>query len=233
MNKKFEVKWEGELPAAPEAVWDALTKHSDGYLWKIEYEPRVGGAERGLTDGGGTVTVWDPPHHFVTLADNGENQLDYVFEPTATGTYVRYVHNGAIPEEHFVNGYESCIQHTDFYHHSLGQYARYFSGRKAVYVSAKANTNVSKVRQALGLPDDLAVGDKVTLTPEGMDPIDGIIDYTTDAFTGVRSADALYRVYGRDVWASPVGVAHHFFADNINENALQEAWSAWLEKAVA
>jgi hypothetical protein len=44
MAKEFEVRWEGELPAAPQQVWDAVTLHADGWLWKIEYEPWVGAA---------------------------------------------------------------------------------------------------------------------------------------------------------------------------------------------
>ena len=53
MTRTFEMRWEGELPAAPQEVWDAFTRHSAGWLWPIAYEPRVGGAERGLTSGGG------------------------------------------------------------------------------------------------------------------------------------------------------------------------------------
>ena len=55
------------------------------------------------------------------------------------------------------------------------------------------------------------------LTPAGIEPIDGVVDYATDAFLGVRSADALYRVYGRDAWGWPVGVAHHLFADGVDQ----------------
>jgi hypothetical protein len=98
MVKEWEVRWEGELPAAPQDVWDAITQHADGYLRKVEYEPRVGGAERGLTA----------------------------------------------------------------------------------------------------------------------------------AFLGVRSADALYRVYGRDKWGWPVGIAHHRFAPGTDRAASQEASGDWL-----
>lgn len=61
MRKRFEVTWEGTLPAAPAEVWDAFTRRTAGRLWEISYEPRVGGAERGLAGGGGTVTEWEEP----------------------------------------------------------------------------------------------------------------------------------------------------------------------------
>ncbi|SEG99896.1 RNA polymerase sigma-70 factor, ECF subfamily [Nonomuraea solani] len=67
-TRRFEVRWEDVLPASPERTWDGITRQSAGWLWEIAYEPRAGGAERGLSGGGGTVTVWEPPGHFATRA---------------------------------------------------------------------------------------------------------------------------------------------------------------------
>ncbi|MFI6387461.1 hypothetical protein [Nonomuraea sp. NPDC050540] len=52
------MRWQGELEGSPEEVREAITVRADGRLWKIDYEPRVGGSETGLTAAGGTVTVW-------------------------------------------------------------------------------------------------------------------------------------------------------------------------------
>lgn len=164
MAKEFEVRWEGELPGTPQEVWDAFTVHTDGWLWKIEYEPRAGGAERGLTSGGGTVTVWDPPRHFVTRARRSAAK-----PPCADA-----------------------------------------SGASAV-------------------AEDVAAGDLVRLTPAGLEPIDGVVDYATHAFLGVPGADALYRFYGRHAWGWPVGVAHHLFAGGADKAAGEHAWSTWLD----
>ena len=71
------------------------------------------------------------------------------------------------------------------------------------------------------------------LTPAGWTPIEGVVDYATGAFLGVRSADALYRVYGRDAWGWPVGVAHHLFADDADEAAAERAWGDWLDGVFA
>lgn len=245
MTKDFEVRWEGELPARPQDVWDAITRRADGWLWKIDYEPWLGGAERGLTEGGGTVTAWDPPRHFVTRTRpeterDGPNALDYVLEPRGAGTFVRYVHRGTFPDEQdYESGLDDCGQHVAFYHHSLGQYAAHFAGRVPVYVAATApeasaeRGGFAAVRRALGLADDVTVGDRVRLTPAGLEPIDGVVDYATSAFLGVRSDDALYRVYGRDAWGYPVGVAHHLFADGADRAAGERAWSDWLRGVFA
>ncbi|HMJ36708.1 MAG TPA: SRPBCC domain-containing protein [Baekduia sp.] len=244
MGKEFEVRWEGELPAGPQDVWEAVTRHADGWLWKIEYEPWVGGAERGLTTGGGTVTAWDPPRHFATRTRpeaerDGPNELDYRLEPSGAGTHLRYVHRGVFGEDDDDDReLDQCRQHTAFYNHSLGEYARHFSGREPVYVAAdgpQASTQggFAAVRRALGLAGDVAAGDRVRLTPAGLEPIDGVVDYATHAFLGVRSADALYRVYGRDAWGYPVGVAHHLFAAGADRAAGEQAWSDWLRSVFA
>jgi hypothetical protein len=164
--------------------------HADGYLWKIEYEPRVGGAERGLSQSGGTVTAWNPPRHFATRSPDGDgfNQLD-------------------------------------------------FAGRDAVYLSAEApeasaHGGSAALRRALGVSENVAVGDSVRLTPEGLEPIEGVVYYLTPAFLGVRTADALYRFYGRDVWGWPVGVRRHLFAPGLTSDAKavgERTWSGWLE----
>ena len=90
MFKTMETRWELELPGEPQQIWDGFTRHAAAYLWPITYEPRVGGAERGLTSDGGTVTVWDPPRHFRTEAtgpDGWFNTLDYRLD----GSHLTYV----------------------------------------------------------------------------------------------------------------------------------------------
>jgi uncharacterized protein YndB with AHSA1/START domain len=242
MGQEFEVRWEGELPASPQDVWDAFTKHADGYLWKIDYEPWVGGAERGLTAGGGTVTAWDPPRHFATRTRpeterDGFNELDYLLEPRGAGTYLRYAHRGVLAED-YDRQLDACRRHTAFYNHSLGEYACHFAGREPTCVTVDGPESATPggfaaVRRALGLADDAAAGDRVRLTPAGLEPVDGVVDYATEAFLGVRSADALYRVYGRDRWGWPVGIAHHLFADGVDQAAVERAWSDWLNGVLA
>jgi hypothetical protein len=236
MATEFQVQWEGELPGTPQEVWDAFTIHTAGWIWQIDYEPRVGGTERGLTGGGGTVAAWDPPRHFVTRAghegDDDFNQLDYVLEPRGAGTHLRYEQRGMLAED-YDRQLDACRQHTAFYNHSLAEYLGHFSGRDAAYVSAagpetSAHGGLAALRRALGLADDGAAGDRVRLRPAGIEPIDGVVDYATHAFLGVRSADALYRFYGRDAWGWPVAVGHHLFAGGADQAASEQAWTAWI-----
>ncbi|MFI9722594.1 SRPBCC domain-containing protein [Streptomyces sp. NPDC052396] len=240
MGQRFEVDWEGELSASPEEVWAAFTVHTTGWYWNIAYEPWRGGAERGLTPGGGRVIVWDRPRHFVTRSeDDGEgcNELDYRLEPRGAGSYLRFRHRGVFGAD-YDRLLDACRQHTAFYYHSLGEYLRHFRGRDAVYVRAQAQESSARggfplLRRALGISEGVAVGDRVRLAPEGLEPIDGVVDYTTRHFLGVRGTNALYRFYGRDAWGMPVGVAHHLFTDQAEEQSATLAWSGWLEKVFA
>jgi hypothetical protein len=241
MTRDFEVRWEGELPAPPEVVWDGFTAHTDGWLWRIEYEPRVGGRERGLAQEGGTVTAWDPPRHFRTRSTDGGtfNQLDYRLDRRGSGSFLRYVHTGVLGDDDYDVQLDACEQHTAFYYHSLGEYVRHFPGCQAVYMSVDAPPASSApgggaaVRRALGVPDDVAAGDSVRLALAGIEPIDGVVDYVTDVFLGVRSADALHRVYGRDEWGWPVGVAHHLFGPGVDQAAVARSWGRWLDDVFA
>ena len=190
MSKAFEVRWDGELAGTPEQVWEAITVRADGWLWKTVYEPRVGGSVSGM--GEGVVTAWDMPRHLAHLAPDGEgfNQIETRLEPTEDGTRVRYVHQGVLPEDDYDRQLDACDRHTAFYQHSLAAYVAHFAGRSAVRVVAEgpassAERGLPRVRAALGLADDVAVGDHVRLTPAGLEPIDGVVDYVS-AVRGCR-----------------------------------------------
>jgi uncharacterized protein YndB with AHSA1/START domain len=238
MGKAFEVRFAGMLPAAPEDVWAAITTGTAGWLWPITYEPRLGGSEVGVTDDGGTVTAWDPPHHFAThgeSTDGWHNTLDYLLEARDCGTFLRFTQSGVI-FANWDNEYDGCRQHTDFYYHSLGQYLLHFKGRPAAYVAADGAPasadpgSFETLRRALGLTHRVSSGDQVSLQGPGPTPLAGIVDYLTPNFLGLRTADALYRFYGRGAFGWPVGIGHHLFADNADPETATHAWRAWLEE---
>jgi hypothetical protein len=221
MYEQMETRWEGELPGDPQQVWDGFTKHAGAYLWPISYEPRVGGTERGLTPDGGKVTGWDPPRHFRTEAskpDGWYNVLDYTLE----GTHLRYVHTCAMEASELAVQHDACIQHTNFYLHSLGEYLGHFAGREPHYFGLdEVPGSTADVLRRLGVPADAAAGDAVGL---------GVVDYRAGSFVGIRTENALLRVYGRDIWGWPVGFAVHTFDGVADEPAWRELL---IEKAVA
>jgi uncharacterized protein YndB with AHSA1/START domain len=234
MAEEFEVRWEGVLPADPEKAWDALTNRTTSWIWEISYEPRMGGAERGLTSAGGTVTAWDPPRHFQTRAerpDGWRNALDYTLEESPGGTLLRWFHTGVMLD--YDAEYEQCVQHTDLYCHTVGEYLAHFTGRDAAYVGVDAPGSFAALRRRLGVPEGAAAGDRVRLEPDGLPPLDGTIDYLTPRFLGVRTADTMVRCFGRDAWGGTVGIGLHLFAPGADAAQAGRTWSRWLDSTLA
>ena len=78
-----------------------------------------------------------------------------------------------------------------------------------------------KLKRELGASSE---GDRVNL-PNGAG--DGVVDYATDKFLGVRTGDALYRFFGRNAFGGPVGMSIHHFGD-VDVDAAARDWSEWL-----
>ncbi|HST38965.1 MAG TPA: SRPBCC domain-containing protein [Conexibacter sp.] len=233
MHRPFSVSWEAILPGDPQQVWEAITARCAAWIWEIDYEPRVGGAERGLSSGGGTVTAWEPPHHFETRAERADgwrNRLDYRLEPHPDGTRVRFLHESVADAGDWERIYAECVAHTDFYRHSLAAYVAHFAGRTATYVGLDAEAAFATLCAELGLPRAAAVGDTVRLqAAAGLPAIEGTLDYLTPDFLGVRADDLLFRVYGRDRWGDPATVALHLFDPAADAAGLARGWREWLE----
>jgi hypothetical protein len=214
MYTDTEVRWSGVMPGTPQQIWDGFTRHTGAYLWPIEYEPRVGGAERGLTSGGGTVTAWEPLRHFRTEArrpDGWHNALDYRLD----GTHLTFVHTSVMDEL----AYEQCVRHTRLYNHSLGEYLRHFAGRSPHHLAVDDVPGSSAdVLERLGIPAGAGAGDRVEL---------GTVDYRDGGFVGVRTEHALLRVYGRDAFGHPVGFSIHSFDGSAPDER------AWRERLAA
>lgn len=81
--------------------------------------------------------------------------------------------------------------------------------------------------EGLGLTGPVSNGDRVRLTPEGLAPIEGVVDYVVPGyrdFLGVRGSDGLYRFHG----GHQIGVGHHLFAEGVSGEEASKAWQAWL-----
>ena len=88
----------------------------------------------------------------------------------------------------------------------------------------------TRLQAALGVPNGASTGDSVHLAH---DDVDGVIDYRTDRFLGIRTDTALYRFFGRNAFGGPVGMSIHHFGDGVDADAAGAAWTAWLERVYA
>ncbi len=237
MPPEFRCDREVILAASPEEVWEAVasTDGNAGWLFPNPIDPQ-----------GPATVAWDPPHRFAVRVEQGEwfNALEFEIEAREGGTSVlRYSHSGIFVED-WENQYDAVQQHTDFYLHTLGEYLRHFKGRTATYVgevpqgiqgppASAAPDGFERLQQALGLDPAAGEGDAVRLTPAGLAPIDGEIDYRRGNFLGIRTTDALYCFFGRNAFGQPVGVSVHAFADGLGAERAALQWRDWLEGSYA
>jgi hypothetical protein len=198
---------------------------------------------------GAPVTTWDPPRRFAIRTESPDgtfNALEYTIEARAGGTaHLRYVHSGILADG-WEDQYDAIGGHTDFYLHTLGQYLEHFNGRPVTYVgqpssgiegpeAAGAPDAMDALRAALGISSGAGagVGDPVHAPLGDAGTLDGVIDYSTPEFLGVRTADGLYRFFGRNYVGSVVGMSAHLFVDGVDADAHEAALKAWLDGVYA
>ena len=90
------------------------------------------------------------------------------------------------------------------------------------------------LRAALGIASDAGVGDAVHASLGGAGTLDGVIDYSTPEFLGIRSDDGLWRFFGRNHYGGVVGMSAHLFVEGGVDAAASEAvLKAWLDQVYA
>jgi hypothetical protein len=243
MSREFEIIREIDLPAAPDDVWIAIT--ADTAAWQFPTGMEIpAGAE---PPEGAPVTTWDPPRRLVIRMESPDgtfNALDYAIEARDGGTaHLRYVHSGILADE-WEDQYDAIDGHTDFYLHTLGQYLEHFNGRPATYVgqpssgiegppSAGGEEAMDTLRAALGIGGGAAVGDAVHADLGAAGSLDGVIDYLTPDFVGVRTDDGLFRFFGRNAFGGVVGLSAHIFRGEVDAAQAEADLQAWLDSVYA
>jgi hypothetical protein len=185
------------------------------------------------------ITAWDPPHRFVNESPEGEDgrlmAFEYLIEGRGGTTLLRWVHSGFLPDADWETEYDGLKEGDPAYIFKLAEYLKFFRGRTATPIGA-TGPQVDRDRAwsvfgtALGLPNDVAAGHAVRATLDGLPPIEGVVDYRSPAFLGVRTDDAIYRfIYGL---GGTIVLGHHIFAD-VDREETERAWQAWLDGAFA
>ena len=244
MAHEFELRKEITLEATPEEVWEAIATGAgiDGwFMGRNQVEPREGG-RTAMTIGGhteeATVTAWEPPRRFAYRTGgpdgSGFMAFEWLVEGRGDGTCVlRLVQSGMLGDD-WETEYDALGKGWEMYLHQLGQYLRYFRGRPVTPVTifgpgpGDPDRLWPELRRGLGLAGEPAEGDPVRLTPGGIDPIEGVVDYLSPDVLGVRSEDGLYRFVGG--FNGSVGVGHHLFAADVDDKEAEGVWQAWLDR---
>jgi uncharacterized protein YndB with AHSA1/START domain len=243
VSREFEVIREVDLPASPDDVWTAITAAPAAWMFPTGQEVPAGAAP----PEGAPITTWDPPHRLIVrmeAPDGTFNALDYAIEARAGGTaHLRYVHSGILADG-WEDQYDAIGGHTDFYLHTLGQYLEHFNGRAVTYVgqpssgidgpeSAGGPDAMDALREALGIRNGAAVGDAVHAHLGAAGALDGVIDYLTPEFIGIRDNDGLWRFFGRNHYGGVVGMSAHIFRDDVDAAASEAVLKDWLDGVYA
>jgi hypothetical protein len=64
-------------------------------------------------------------------------------------------------------------------------------------------------------------------------PAGGVVDYAAPNFLGVRTANGLYRFFGRNVFGPPVGLSIHLYDLAEDPASVRSAWASWLGESLA
>lgn len=89
------------------------------------------------------------------------------------------------------------------------------------------------LRAALGVSSDAGVGEEVHASLGDAGALDGVIDYSTPEFLGVRTDEGLYRFFGRNHYGSVVGMSAHLFVEGVDAAEQETALKAWLDGVYA
>jgi uncharacterized protein YndB with AHSA1/START domain len=244
MPREFELRKEITLDATPEQVWEAIATGPGIDAWfmgRNQVEPREGG-RTSMTIAGqteeGVVTAWEPGRRFAYRGGSPDSAefmaFEWLIEGRDDGTCVlRLVQSGVLGDD-WETEYDALTKGWDMYLHQLAQYLGHFRGRPVAPVMAMAPGagdagHVWSVLSAgLGLDRPATEGDKVLLTPEGLAPIEGVVDYVSPEVLGVRTEDGLYRFIRG--YEGSVAVGHHLFAGDVDQEEAERAWQAWLSR---
>ncbi|GAY10295.1 SRPBCC domain-containing protein [Pseudonocardia sp. N23] len=249
---KRELRREIELDATPEQVWEAIATGPGIATWFVPHrvEEREGGTMSADFGGGfadtGRVTAWEPLRRFAsgTAEPPADGRPDYACEflvetRDGGGTVLRFVQSGFLDGADWDGEYGSFDAGWALFLFNLQQYLAHFAGLPVANVvtmawaDGGASTLWPVLRTGLGLDGPPAVGDTITLSPEGIVPITGIVDVSTDEFLGVRSARGLHRIGAEGESGCGVSAYHYVYGDPAPDvEALTEAWQAWLEWTV-
>jgi uncharacterized protein YndB with AHSA1/START domain len=249
MTLPFSIEDEIDVDATPDQVWDAITvgpRLDSWFMGRSEIEPRAGGTIRTDFDGfamESTVTVCEPSRRFVYRGEEGPDgaymEFGWRIEPRAGGgSTVHFTHRGRLGGDDAQTEYEALKKGDPMYLRKLGHYLEFFNGQTATHnVAAYGPQAVdgerfwSTLKSTLGLGATVREWDAVRATVDGVATIDGVVDYVTPEFLGVRTSTGMYRfIHGL---GGAVVVEHHDFGPRDNGHANSEAWQSWLSTAFA
>jgi uncharacterized protein YndB with AHSA1/START domain len=195
MTESRSIQLAVEVPGTPEEVWEAIATGPGITSWFVpmEVDGRVGGQV--VMDFGSygthtaTVTAWEPPRR-VALRDDDDRALAYewLVEARDGGTcVVRLVNSGFGTGEGWDDDYEGMTSGWKIFLQNLRLHLQHFPGRRArpaiptVTLPGPKEAAWSTLCAALGVPEGLGAGDRVTTSGDGVPVLGGTVETRMDS----------------------------------------------------
>jgi hypothetical protein len=70
----------------------------------------------------------------------------------------------------------------------------------------------------------------VDVAPAGLPRVEGVVDFVSPGFLGVRTSDALYRFM---ISQGMAYAGHHLYGEDVDAAATAAAWQAWIDATFA
>lgn len=246
------------IDAPIEAVWAALTDAQELMNWfppEAKVTPGAGGkmwmAWGDFWSGECDIEVWEPPHHLRTSFDAGvaRTAVDYYLERDGNATTLRLVHSGFGAGDDWGTAYDGIRKGWRAELCSLRTYLERHRGRTRAVAGARAEFTGSDqdawsaLAEALGLPTDIAPGDRLDITVAGdrvvgrvvLSEAPGQLCAVVDISGGFTSKDAYFRIELDRCAAGPNALlwlgAYDIRSDEAKAN--ERRWTEWLARALA
>ena len=230
MGRPFEIRKEIPLDATPEQVWEAIATGPGLTAWFMPME---------MDPDSSAVTSWEPGRRLGIRLPSGPDgsfqAFDYRIEANGPGRAVlRFSHSGFTSDE-WGDDYEATTSPGwDMYIHTLAQYFAHFADRPALYLEAEAPPASaepgawSRLVAALGLTAPVKESAGVRFDLPGVGPVEGVVDYATENFIGLRAPLALIRFHGRAHLGLPVAVSQYTYIATFDVASARRGWETWL-----
>jgi uncharacterized protein YndB with AHSA1/START domain len=248
MGHEFEARDEAEVAATPEQVWEAIATGpgiDSWFLGRNQVEPGEGGTVRTAFGGytpESTVTAWEPLRRFAYRSGTAEDgrfiAYEFLIEGRGGGsTVLRIVTSGFLPGDDWEEEYQAMTKGGEMFFRSLVEYLTWFPGRTATSLTVFAPPSSGDwehtravLDDALGLTGGWADGERVRFTPDGLQPVDGVVYFANLDTLGVRTSDALYRFLRG--FRGPLVVCQAVFS-KVDQQRTERAWQSWLDELFA
>jgi hypothetical protein len=233
MPGEFEIAKEILLAATPEQVWETIATEAGLAAW---FQPSPVDPSSDL------VVAWQPGRRLAIrippAPDGSVHAFEYLIEARDGGKAIlRFVHSGVMGDD-WNDEYQSITSGGwDMYLQTLAQYHRYFAGRPAVYFEAAGPASSATPAAWESLIEALTrepaqIGAAIRVELVDADPAEGVIDFVSPDFVGLRTPDALIRFHGRSALGLTVAVSQHAYTRDIDAERTRMAWESWLAGAL-